>query len=141
MQTPTSKQKQRLRVLINALTNGAYIQGEGLLFNEYTTQWCWAGVATDIYFNTTNNGHWVHPENSKYGIATTNSGKEERVNLLPEIQVWYGINKYHTNMLTDMNDTENSFTQIATYIKNNILNASNKTPNNSTTRTTRNPKH
>ncbi len=117
MRKVTPKQKQRLRKLINALTNNKYKQGVELLYNTTTTEWCWGGVAIDIYFNDTHQGYWEAKENSKYGVATiTQTGEKYKVHVPIDVLNWYGLTLEEHNMLTDMNDTEHTFKQIATAI-------------------------
>ena len=122
MNNITSKQKQRLRNLVNALSTNKYKQGVEMLYNTQTTEWCWGGVAIDVYFDHTHQGYWEAPEDSKYGIAhLTKAGEDYRVHVPLEILSWYGLTEDDSIKLTDMNDTEHTFKQIASTITNDKL--------------------
>ena len=128
MREVTPKQKQRLRTLINALTNNKYKQGVEMLYNTTTTEWCWGGVAIDIYFNNTHQGYWEAKEDSKYGVAAiTQTGEKYKVHVPIDVLNWYGITLEEHNMLTDMNDTEQTFKQIAEVISKEKLKSTNTT--------------
>ena len=117
MTNVTAKQKQRLQQLVHALCSNKYKQGTEMLYNATTTELCWGGVAIDIYFNKTHQGYWEAKEDSKYYIATlTQTGEKYRVHVPQEVLNWYGLTWNECAKLSDMNDTESTFRQIADVI-------------------------
>ena len=114
MNNITLKQKQRLRQLINALSINKYKQGVLALYNSNTTEWCWGGVAIDIYFENTHQGYWEAKDDSIYGVAHfTQESRTAYVHVPVEVLKWYGLDLEESMTLTDMNDTESTFKQIA----------------------------
>ena len=119
----STKQKQRRRNLISNLKNNTYKQGYEQLYDEDTDTYCIGGVLIDIYMKQTNNGFWQRNPTGRYTSAILNIGKEQQhycITIPKCVLDWYGFSNLDMIDLIDKNDTEHTFTNLATYIQKSL---------------------
>lgn len=85
-----------------ALRSGKYVQGHGLLRDEYN-RFCCLGVLADI-----TSGDWVNRDFQEFGaVELLRNG-------------YCGLPAIQQNTLSHRNDSGDTFTQIADWIENNV---------------------
>lgn len=90
----TDEQKDRIRLLVDALRSGQYQRAQGVLRDKYNNSYCCLGVACAVYQEKSGKAsEWFSPSGSKQYFKTQmgNSWSD----LPRDVQDWYGF--IHSN--------------------------------------------